>query len=326
MFRPMFCYCTTAALAFVLLSASVVPAQEKRNEQAEIYPVAILPFQERGRDAAELGGKVSDLLFAQLIVRPDMYLVEREDIKKLFDEQELNLSGLVNPGQATQVGYLTGAKIIVTGSVIVVDDSLYLVAKVIGTETSRVLGASSKGKVGDDLNGLVEELAESVAGTIAARATELIASPPKREDRLAAVAKSMGKGKRPSVWIDIPERHVGQTTLDPAAAIELAWYCKELGFEVIDATNGSRNDADVLLLGEGFSEFAARHGNLISVKARLELKAVDRETGKVLAVDRQVAVSVDLAEQVAGKAALQEAAANIAERLLPKIFKPGKKK
>ena len=43
---------------------------------------------------------------------------------------------------------------IVTGSVVVVDDSLYLVAKVIGTETSRVLGASSKGKADDDLDGL----------------------------------------------------------------------------------------------------------------------------------------------------------------------------
>ncbi|MBI2477304.1 MAG: hypothetical protein HYV60_01230, partial [Planctomycetia bacterium] len=126
-----------------------------------IYPVAILPFQERGRDAAELGPKVTDLLFAQLIVNPNMHLVEREDIKKLFDEQELNLSGLVNPGQATQVGYLTGAKIIVTGSVIVVDDSLYLVAKIIGTETSRVLGASSKGKADDELDGLVEDLAGS---------------------------------------------------------------------------------------------------------------------------------------------------------------------
>ncbi|MDA1055364.1 MAG: curli assembly protein CsgG [Planctomycetota bacterium] len=244
----------------------------------------------------------------------------------MFDEQELNLSGLVNPGQATQVGYLTGAKILVTGSVIVVDDSLYLVAKIIGTETSRVLGASSKGRVDDELGGLVEVLAESVAATISERATELVAKPVTREDRIAAIAKALGKGKRPSVWIDVPERHVGQTTLDPAAATELALYCKELGFEVLDSKEGNRKDADVLLVGEGFSQFAARHGNLISVKARLEVKALDRETGEVLAIDRQVAVSVDLAEQIAGKSALQDAAASIADRLLPKIVKPAKKK
>ena len=322
----MLCRCSAATLSIILLSSSLLPAEDKSNDKPAIYPVAILPFQERGRDATELGAKVTDLLFARLIANPDLYLVEREEIKKLFDEQELNLSGLVNPGQATQVGYLTGAKIIVTGSVVVVDDSLYLVAKMIGTETSRVLGASSKGKADDDLDGLVEDLAENVAKTIADRATDLVANPVTREDRIATISKSLGKGKRPSVWIDVPERHVGQTTLDPAAATELTLFCKELGFEVIDHWEGNRNGADVLLVGEGFSQFAARHGNLVSVKARLELKALDRETGKVLAIDRQAAVGVDLAEQVAGKSALQEAAANIARRLLPKIVKPGKKK
>ena len=64
-----------------------------------------------------------------------------------------------------------------------------------------------------------------------------------------------------------------------------------------------------------------RRGNLVSVKARVELKAVDRKTGQVLAVDRETAVEVDLTEQIAGKKALQTAAAAIAERLLPKLVK-----
>lgn len=321
------CRAATRGAVLMLLLVAALPAQDKEStDETPVYPVAILPFQERGREAAALGPKVTDLLFAKLIANPDLYLVEREDIKKLLDEQELNLSGLVNPAQATQVGHLTGAKILVTGSVVVVDDSLYLVAKVIGTETSRVLGASSKGKADDELDRLVEELAGSVSATIAERVHDLVAKPVTREDRIAAVAKVIGKGKRPSVWIDVPERHVGQTTLDPAAATELAMFCKELGFEVIDHKVGDRKDADVLLVGEGFSQFASRHGNLVSVKGRLELKALDRGTGQVLAIDRQVAVSVDLAEQIAGKTALQQAAADLAGRVLPKIVKPEKKK
>ncbi len=39
------------------------------------------------------------------------------------------------------------------------------------------------------------------------------------------------------------------------------------------------------------------------------MKAVDAASGRVLAIDRQTAVQVDLSEQLAGKAALQEAAA-----------------
>ena len=314
-----------AITAIMLATVFSVRAQEKDVDDFAVFPVAILPFQERGRDAAELGPQVTDLLFAKLVVNPDMYLVEREDIKKLFEEKELNLSGLVNPAEAIQVGYLTGAKIIVTGSVVVAGDSQYLVAKVIGTETSRVLGTSAKGRVGNDLDAMVEELAEGVAKTITEQATKLVAKPTTQKDRIAELEKALGKAKRPSVWIEVVERHIGQTTIDPAAETELALICKELGFEVIDRKAGNRNEADVALIGEGFSQFAARHGNLTSVKARLELKALESKTGRVVAIDRQVSVAVDLAEQIAGKTALQEAAANIASRLLPKIVKQKKK-
>lgn len=322
--NPFRILCSATLLA--LLMTSNLPAQKKAKVENEftVYPVAVFPFAERGRDAAELGNQVTDLLFANLVINPEMYLVEREEIDKLFTEQELNRSGLINPDQATQIGYLTGAKILVTGSVLVVGDKLYVVAKIIGTETSRVLGASVKGEVDDELDGLVEELAKNVASTISERAKDLVAKPVTKEDRLAALVKLMGKGRRPSVWIDVPERHIGQTTYDPAAETELTHLCKELGFEVIDRKEGNRKNADVVLTGEGFSQFASRHGNLVSVKARLEVKALDRESGKVLAVDRQTSVAVDLAEQIAGKTALQAATVSIAERLLPKLVSSDK--
>ncbi len=214
---------------------------------------------------------------------------------------------------------MTGAKILVTGSVLQVGNSLYLVAKIIGTETSRVLGESAKGNVQDDLDNLAGQLAGQVAKTVKQRSGELVAKPVTRQDRLAALKEKLGKSKRPTVSIHITERHVGQATIDPAAETEVALFCRELGFEVIASDEGRKSKADVTLLGEGFSEFASRHGNLISVKARLELKAVDNKTSRVLAIDRQTSVTVDLTEQLAGKAALQEAAAQLAERLLPKL-------
>lgn len=309
-----------ACLAVVLVSVPLRAGDRNAKKRVQtVCPVAVFPFQERGRDVEGFGSKVSDLLFANLVVNPNMYLVEREDLKKLLSEQELNLSGLVNPAQATQIGQLTGAKIIITGSVLQVGDKLYIVAKIIGTETSRVLGASAKGAFEDELDKIVEGLAETVADTISRRADDLIAKPVKTEDRIAALKRVIKNGKRPTLFIDISERHVGQVTIDPAAETELTLYCTELGFEVIDPKEGGKSKADVLLIGEGFSQFAARHDNLISVKARLEIKALDRKSGRVLAVDRQTSLGVDLAEQIAGKSALQNAAATIAERLLPKI-------
>lgn len=309
------------AMALLLIGAASSGAANKdAEEKAVIYPTAVLTFEERGSGVKDYGAKVGDILFARLSAKADLYLVDRDDLKKTLQELELNLSGAVKSGEATRIGQLTGAKILVTGSVLQVDKRLYVVAKVIGTETSRVLGSSVDGKASDELGPLVEKLADKVAETIAKDADKLVAKPVAKTDRLAALKQKL-KGQRPVVRVKIAERHVGRATIDPAAQTEISLFCKETGFELIDPDEGVAAKADVLITGEGFSEFAARHGNLVTVKARVELKVVDRKTDKVLAVDRQTAVVVDLTEQLAGKAALQEAAALLAERVLPKLVK-----
>jgi TolB-like protein len=285
----------------------------------EATPTAILPFQERGAGVKGYGDKVSDLLFASLAARPELWLVERMEIEKLLQESELNLSGAVTPAQATQVGQLTGARILLTGSVIEADQTMYIVAKIIGTETSRVLGKSVKGSLGADLGPLVEELAGQVAETVGQEADKLVARRVAPADLIARLKEKLGGAPRPTVSISVAERHVGQATIDPAAQTELALLSRETGFSVVDPVSGSAQQADVVISGEGFSEFAMRRGNLVSVKARLEIKAVERATGRLIASERQTALVVDLTEQIAGKAALQEAAAQIAERLLPKL-------
>lgn len=306
-----------------------------------LVPVAILPFQERGAGrpgaapAGDDGGKLTDLLFAALVAEPALVLIEREDIRTLLDEQALNLSGLANPAEAIRVGQLTGAKILVTGSVLRVDNSLYLVAKVIGTETSRVLGASVKGTARDDLGKLAEGLAAEIVKVVTERGGDLLPKTVTRDDRLAALRKALPAGDRPTLLVEIEEQHLGAAAaiagaagtavIDPAAETELTLFAKETGFDVIDAKQGKRSNAAVVLQGEAFSEPAARHGNLVSAKARLEVKAIDQATGRVLAIDRQTTVATDLSEQIAAKTALQEAAAMIAERLLRTIAasKPG---
>jgi serine/threonine protein kinase/TolB-like protein len=293
------------------------PAPAEKPAPTPVYPIALLGFEERG--AKDAAAKVTDLLFAKLAAKPDLVLVDRTDLKKILDEQQLNLTGAVKTDEAVKVGQLTGAKILVTGSVIQVEKKLILAAKIIGTETGRVIGALAEGVISDDLGTLTGKLADAVAEKVSKDIEKIVPKPTPPVDRLAALNKKLGKGAKPVVYVQVGERHVGQPTVDPAAQTEVMRFARETGFEVVDPDDGGKSKADVYLTGEGFSEVAGRVGGLVSVRARVELKAVDRRSGKVLAVDRQTVLVVDLSEQVAGKAALQAAAADLAERLLPKL-------
>jgi TolB-like protein len=302
---------------------AAAPSSKPEEQELRLveHPIAILPFRERGKEVEDMGGQVADLMFAKLVVDPTLFLVDREELEKVLAEAELNLSGIVHPKEAITIGQLTGARLIVTGSVFQIDNTIYVVAKIISTETSRVVGASVKGVVGDGLDGLANRLGDEIILSIKTKSDSLVSRPVKKADRIAALQKELGDTERPTVLISVEERHVGRVTIDPAAETELTLFCKETGFAVIDPDQGSSQQAKYLIQGEGMSEFAARHGDLVSVKARLEVKVVDRASGKVVAIDRQTRVAVDLVEQIAGKQALQDAAADIAERLLPKIIK-----
>jgi TolB-like protein len=319
-------YWLTLAVVFPTLAYSQDKEKKEKDPPAAPPALAIFPFQERGVEVKGQGPKVSDILFAELVANPDVILVDREDLKKMIDEQELSLSGLVNPAEANKVGHLTGAKILVTGSILQTDKTVYVVAKLIGTETGRVLGASVKGAAQDKLDGMVTSLAEQVAKTLAERSSEILPKLISKEDRLATLKEKFPKGKRPSVFISVAERHVGAPTIDPAVETELMLWCKELGFEVLDPATAARSQADVVISGEGFSELAGRVGNLASVKARVELKAVKRADSEVITADREVTINVDLTEQIAGKKALQDAAVSLAERILPKLVGDEKEK
>ncbi|PHS08059.1 MAG: hypothetical protein COA78_13050 [Blastopirellula sp.] len=308
----------------IVLSTIFLHGKAQAQAPTPVYPTAIFAFSERGADVEGLGALVADLVFANLVVDPNMYLVDREDMKKILQEQELTVSGLVNPAQAVQVGQLTGARLLITGSVIQAGDKIILVAKVIGTETSRVSGASIKGSVDQDIDEIVERLSVEIIATINKNSKILVPKPASRKKSIASLKKKLKGTKLPVIQVSIKEQHVGRGTIDPAAETEFIFYLRGLGFEVIDSTVSSGKKADINIIGEGFSEFTARVGALAPVKARLEVKAIDVKTGRIIAIDRQTSVAVDLNELIAGKTALQNAAAKVAQRMIPQLVQPKK--
>jgi hypothetical protein len=152
---------------------------------------------------------------------------------------------------------------------------------------------------------------------VTARLDTLVVTLPSHEDRVEALKKVLKDVKRPVISVRIPERHYGGAIADPAAETELGLILQQCGFTLVDEKSDQK--ADIEITGEAFSAQAIRRGNLISCKARVELKAQNRVDGKILAVDRETSVAVDVAEQTAAKSALQNAAAELASRLVPKL-------
>ena len=303
--------------ALFLAAAIAATAATAATAVPDVLTVAIFDFESKDEAVRDLGPKVAALVNATLSAESSVITVERAELEKILGEQELGKSGTVSAETAAKVGQLTGAKVLVTGRVFKVDKELMIVAKVIGTETSRVYGEMVKGGASASIADLATDLAKKIGATIGQKGATLVAKVESPEARLERIRKSLKGDKRPVLSIKITERHFNGPTIDPAAETELGRIAGACGFKLAD--DQSDRKADVEITGEALSEFGLRKGNLVSCKARVEIKVRERRTGNLLFVDLQTSVAVDLTEQVAAKTALQNAAAELAERMLPKL-------
>lgn len=283
---------------------------------AEFISVAVLDFEVKDESVKGLGEKAATLIAAHLSVQPELIMVERAELEKLLSEQELGLSGTVSADTAAKVGNLTGAKVLVTGRVFKVEKELIMVAKVMSAETSRVFGEMVKGNSSAPITDLAESLAKKIGDTVSQKADVLVAKVPTREEIVARIKKAVNKENLPKVSVKISERHFGQPVIDPAAETEIGKLLQECGFELVD--DASKDKPGIEISGEAFSAYGMRKGNLISCRSRIEIKA-RKANGDIITVDRQTSVAVDIAEQTAAKTSLQNAAIELAERLLPKL-------
>ena len=308
-------------LPLLLVVGALAHGQDASTNSSSpgVLTVAVFDFDSKDENVLGLGPKVATLVNANLSADPNFITVERAELEKALGEQELGLSGTVTPDSAAKVGNLTGAKILVTGRVFKTDTEFFIVAKIIGAETSRVYGELVNGGVDASIADLSASLAKKIATAVAQKGDTLVAKVTTHEDRVAKIKKDLGDKKLPSVSVKITEQHFGQRVIDPSAQTELSLILQQCGFTLADENSTSKPDIEIT--GEALSEFGMRKGNLQSCRARIEIKARDRKSGDILSVDRQTSVAVDVAEHIAAKTALQNGAGELAERLIPKLAK-----
>jgi Curli production assembly/transport component CsgG len=306
---------TNSPPAVVASPPASVPA-----EMVQPLPTAVLNFQSSDETMAKQGAEIATLLEADLSTSDHAIMVEREEVDKILNEQELGASGLVSADTAAKIGSLTGAKVLVTGRLFAVGNQYMVVAKIISTETSRVYGVTASLSDLSDLPQAAQELSGKVNGVLASHRDVLVVVEETEQQRLQRLKGMVGLGPLPTISVAITERDYTQPTVDPAAQTEMIMELQALGFTVIDADQ-THKKADIIITGEAYSELGARHGNLVSSRGRIEVKVTRGTSQELIWSDRDTEVRVDIGNRTAGKEALEKAANQIVERLLPKLTK-----
>jgi len=152
----------------------------------EVYTVAVLGLEAKGKASSELKDKIIDLVTVNLSANPQFTLVERERLEQIFEELGLGLSGLIDETEACKVGQLVGAKILVTGRIFIEDGELVVVAKIIGTETSKVYGETVRVPFSQQITPQIDKLARKICAIVTDKGTSIVAGSSK--DRKKTVA------------------------------------------------------------------------------------------------------------------------------------------
>lgn len=305
------------------------------GEEAKVA-VAMAPV-----DGASEAGVVSQIMQAELSQSTHIVLVEREQIDKALRELKMDAQGLLNPDTAQKLGAIVGARYFCSSSVSATGNKSLAIVKVVDVETTLTKLAYAALASKDDAVEAGKALAKQVEGLVAQFETDRAARVGVEAAGLKAKAKALpAEWKRPTVMVIIREMHVRQPQLvDPAGETEMVKRLLAEQFKVVDSEyvtmmKGGQEVAklfrtlktctqyaaskkvDLLLYGEAISERGASLGDFTGCRGRVELKAVNVKTDEILVSDSAEGGASDLAETVAGKKAIQQAANRLADTFL----------
>lgn len=104
---------------------------------------------------------------ANAFVRFDFIdVIERKEIKKISEELKLGMTGMIDNSTALQVGKLVSANYMLLGNVQIFGEQIRIDARVIETETGKIVYTSFVRGNYNDLLSLEEELTEKIAESL----------------------------------------------------------------------------------------------------------------------------------------------------------------
>ncbi|GEM_PF-615715 len=123
--------------------------------------IAVLDFELIGdkQETAGLGVIVSEWFITGIVKYGRFDVVERAMLQKILAEQKLSSTGMIDETSAATLGKILGVKVIISGAIVKIRDSIEINSRVINVENGSIIAAeSSRGNANTDLHVLVDEL------------------------------------------------------------------------------------------------------------------------------------------------------------------------
>ncbi|MBU0480833.1 MAG: CsgG/HfaB family protein [Proteobacteria bacterium] len=127
--------------------------------------VAVLDFQLQGEgyETKDMGSIVAEWFITALVKEGRFDVVERAMLQKILNEQKMAMSGIIDESSATQLGKILGVKVIISGSVMKLQNILEVNARIIDVETASIIAAENvKSTASTSLQSLIVQMSEKI--------------------------------------------------------------------------------------------------------------------------------------------------------------------
>ena len=208
--------------------------------EPEKIPVAIASFSSAAnvREADTVRRAVVDGLINYLSQFNGVRVVERERIGEALQDLRMSSEGMIDQATALQLGKMTGARVVVTGNILQIDDELAITARLINTETSELVATRATGSRGK-LLAVSDDLAAKVADRLIEEEGVLGRTTDRSEQRAARQRQELQQKLQgmnlPRLLVLLPESHLNRIVPDPAGETELVEWLLACGFPVASA-------------------------------------------------------------------------------------------
>jgi TolB-like protein len=128
--------------------------------------LAVIDFEQKGEQefrGKQVGEIVAEWLITSLVRTGRFDVVERAQMQKILQEQQLGMTGMINQETAAKVGELLGVKVIITGSVIRLGNVYDVNTRLINVEDGSILKAEKiRGPGLDAIERMMDSLADAI--------------------------------------------------------------------------------------------------------------------------------------------------------------------